>query len=36
MNSGCRGYEVEWWRWAAMVVLRLMNDDEKKLKEGIW
>ena len=36
MNSGCRVYEVEWWRWAAMVVLRLMNDDEKKLKEGIW
>ena len=36
MNSDCRGYEVKLWRWAAMVVLRLMNDDEKKLKEGIW
>ena len=36
MNSGCRVYEVEWWRWAAMVVLRVGNYDEKKLKEGIW
>ena len=36
MNSDYRGYEVELWRWAAMVVLRVGNDEEKKLKEGIW
>ena len=36
MNSKCRGYEVELWRWAAMVVIRVENDEEKKLKEEIW
>ena len=35
VNSECRGYGVELWRWVAMVVLRMGNDEEKGLKEGI-
>ena len=35
VNSEGHGYGVELWRWAAMVVLRMGNDEEKGLKDGI-
>ena len=36
MNSDCRGYEVELWRWAAMVVLMMRNDEEEGLYGWKW
>ena len=36
MNSECRGYGVELWRWAAMVVLRVGNDEEKRAQGRDW
>ena len=34
MNSEGRGYGVELWRWATMVVLRMGDDEEEELKDG--
>ena len=34
VNSEGRGYGVELWRWAAMVVLRMRDDEGEVLKDG--
>ena len=34
VNSEGRGYGVKLWGWAAMVVLRMGNDEEEELKDG--
>lgn len=36
MNSDCRGNGVEYWRWAAMVVLMMMIDEEKGFYGWQW
>ena len=33
VNSEGRGYGVELWRWAAMVVLRMRDDEGDELKD---
>ena len=34
VNSEGRDYGVELWRWAAMVVLRMADDEGEELKDG--
>ena len=34
MNSAGRGYGVKLWRLAAMVGLRMSDDEGKELKDG--
>ena len=36
MNSGCRGYGVELWIMAAMVVLMMTDDEGKELCGWQW
>ena len=36
VNSEGRGYGVKLWGWAAMVVLRMGNDEGEELKDGKW
>ena len=34
MNRDGRGYGMKLWRWAAMVVLRMGDDEGEELKDG--
>ena len=34
VNSEGRGYGVKLWGWAAMVVLRMGDDEGEELKDG--